>query len=76
MGLSMLIPVVVDEVFRVGTAHFSVEVMGGNAIRPVILAAEDAESLAAVSVEIFQRFKKCLGEVSGYGQVLNSCVLG
>lgn len=74
IGLSMLILVVVSVVFRVGTAHFSVEVMGGDVICPVILAAEDAVSLAVVSVEIFQRFKKCPGEISGYGQVLNSSV--
>lgn len=53
MGLSMLILVVVNVVFRGGTAHFSVEVMEGNAMHPVILAAEDAVSLAAVSVEVF-----------------------
>lgn len=43
MGMNVimgLILVVVNVVFRVGTAHFSVEVMGGNAIRP----CEDRDS--------------------------------
>lgn len=40
----------------------------------VILSAEDAVSLAAVSVEIFQRFKKCPGKISGYGQIVDSSV--
>lgn len=73
----MLIVVVVYVVFRVGTAYFSVEIMGGNAIHPLpymVLSAENAVSLAAVSVEVFQRLKKCPGKISGYGQDLDSSV--
>lgn len=48
--------------------------MGGNDSDPVILAAEDAVSVTTVSVEIFQRFMKCPGEIIGYEQVLGSSV--
>lgn len=40
----------------------------------MILSAEDPGSWAAVSVEIFQRFKKCPRKISGYGQVLDPSV--
>lgn len=43
-------------------------------VRTEILAAEDAVSLAAVSVQICQRFKKCPGQIRRYGQVLDSSV--